>query len=726
MEVQAIRRCIGTGNLTEAENLWMAGLDQPISPKDVGEILSTLVEKDKVETAEALGWALISEKASAGATPAQLLPIAKAALLAVPSSAEILSQVAEMYRAVHGQAEHFDAIYEAAGLEKGQSPRRALRTLDACLSIRPGMHMANRFEDRVILIEKFNDGVGEYEFTAGGMPDRLEPKKLTDEFDVLDDGDFRVLRLDAEALQQALQKEPQRVLVGVCLWKGGEVTSDALRDLLVPKYLAKDKWTGWWGRARTAAKKTDLLTVEGRNPVTIQYHPHGRTLEEEFAGPLAGARAPLDFLRVLRDYVGEAKRRNLPVDAELAGRCVSAMAEQARTFAGRGRFSDALEAALAAEVGVELGGPPASEMPKPGVLLAEVARPVQVIAELPDSSLWPAALRAVRSLDEAVEVLSKLFLTAPAEYLDAVREEILELGGDDPAADAAAKAGSDPSKYVDVCVWLWNGPARPVEGAGLGRVNLLLRFLQVLHDVDHHWDGDQAARKDVRQRIRSALSARDYAAYEEALEETDESMARVVKGKIERTDGLAQTVSDEMLHRLRQKHPKLFLQEKLPPWLDERFIFTTADGLHRRAEELRVLKEVTMPANAKQIGEAAAQGDLRENADWQAAIEERDMLVALARKITEELARARTITAEEVPAEVVGIGSRVTLRKVADGTELVATFLGPWDGDVEKRLYSYTSGLGMALMGKPIGETVEIKLEGLEGEYRIESLAPGV
>ena len=77
-------------------------------------------------------------------------------------------------------------------------------------------------------------------------------------------------------------------------------------------------------------------------------------------------------------------------------------------------------------------------------------------------------------------------------------------------------------------------------------------------------------------------------------------------------------------------------------------------------------------------------------------------------------------------AYFVGIGSRVRLRRVADDREVTVTFLGPWDTDLANRTYSYQTQLAKEFLGKGVGDTGSLKIEGLEGEYRIEGLACGV
>ncbi|MCD4824518.1 MAG: GreA/GreB family elongation factor, partial [Phycisphaerae bacterium] len=250
------------------------------------------------------------------------------------------------------------------------------------------------------------------------------------------------------------------------------------------------------------------------------------------------------------------------------------------------------------------------------------------------------------------------------------------------------------------------------------------KLLQTLHDIDHKSEAGREWKKAARQRIRSALAVRDFASYRAAVAEMDESMAGVIKGKIERSDGLALAVRDKMLDSLKENFYSLFIEKKKDPWLDENIIWTTQAAMDARTEEMRVLTEEAMPANAKQIGEAAEEGDLRENADWQAAIEERDMLVARARKMNNELTIARILKLSDVPDDTVSVGSLVRLKRVPDGEEIEMSFLGPWDSDPQKRIYAYTTRLAQSLMGKSLGMTFELEIEGRKDEYTIQTLTP--
>ncbi|MDH5657220.1 MAG: transcription elongation factor GreA, partial [Spirochaetia bacterium] len=142
-------------------------------------------------------------------------------------------------------------------------------------------------------------------------------------------------------------------------------------------------------------------------------------------------------------------------------------------------------------------------------------------------------------------------------------------------------------------------------------------------------------------------------------------------------------------------------QESLFPPDD--VILVSESGLTKRKDHLNNLINVEMPANSRDIGEAQEKGDLRENAEYKAAMERQQQLQAEILKLTDELKKARIIEPSMVRTDVVTIGCKVSLA-TPDGENVSYSILGPWDADTDLNIISYRSPLGMALIGKTTGE----------------------
>ena len=728
MNVEQMIRMIADKQLGTLETAWLEAIETKVPPAEMAKILEALVA-EHLDLAEALATLLLEEQSG---PPAETLATAKAVVAAVPVSDELRAKAAKLYETVYAQQvgpKAFDAILAASGLLSGQSPRRALRTLDTSLRLAPGTFLANRYDHVVLRVEKYNELFGEFELVdMHGGRQRLEPKALADEMDVVEPTDFRVLASHrGDELKKLLAQDTGAVLMGLCMSSGGSIDSDSLKDRLVPKYIAAGEWSGWWGKARTAAKRSPHLSLEGRNPVTISYHAGGRTLEEEFAPALAEARTPLAQLAVLEQYLRDARDRKLAAQAAFTEPILVSLAKASISYQSN-RPADALAAALALDRAKSLGLPvPETGLAMPGAVLAKTAKPAQAVAGVERGDLWPAALDAMTQRPDAAAQLEALLHLTPANLLDEVTARLSACGKSGVVEQAVAEAFAEPLAHLELALWLWKGPANPPANTP-GKVEMCSRMLKAMLDLQHDWDASPAQRKAVFQNLRAAFSASDFAAFRLAVSQMSEPVAETIKRQIERcAAALAESAREGMLGILRENFYNLFAtRERLEAWADPNIIWTSQDSLTRREAELKLVEDVKMLENARAIGAAAAHGDLSENSEWKFALEERDMLRARVAKMQDELSRAHVLHRENVPTEIVGVGSKVSLKNVASGTEIELTFLGPWDADLQKKILSYQTPIAQQLMGHAIGDVIHLTLEGEEGDFRIERLEVAV
>ncbi len=114
-----------------------------------------------------------------------------------------------------------------------------------------------------------------------------------------------------------------------------------------------------------------------------------------------------------------------------------------------------------------------------------------------------------------------------------------------------------------------------------------------------------------------------------------------------------------------------------------------------------------IPENAQAIGAAASLGDLSENSEWEAAMEEQRNLTGRAQEMDGEISSAKLIEDQEIPEDIVAPGQRITLIKQDSGEKLNYRLLGPWDAHDEQTI-NYRAPLAKQLLGKQIGEVGEM------------------
>ena len=132
----------------------------------------------------------------------------------------------------------------------------------------------------------------------------------------------------------------------------------------------------------------------------------------------------------------------------------------------------------------------------------------------------------------------------------------------------------------------------------------------------------------------------------------------------------------------------------------------TYEGLKKLEDELQDLKVVKRKEVADKIREAREQGDLSENAEYDEAMNEQAKLEADIAKLEADLRNAVILDEDELSTEVVRIGSKVKLFDTEYDEELEYKILGK--SDIEHGVISDLSPVGSAVMGKKVGDTVDV------------------
>ena len=146
----------------------------------------------------------------------------------------------------------------------------------------------------------------------------------------------------------------------------------------------------------------------------------------------------------------------------------------------------------------------------------------------------------------------------------------------------------------------------------------------------------------------------------------------------------------------------------------------TATGAQKLREQLKELKSVERPRITQAIAEARAHGDLSENAEYHAAREQQSFLEGRIAAIESALADANIIDVKSVNADdKVVFGATVDLQNLENDEEVTYQIVGEIEADIEQNLISITSPIARAMIGKEVGDVVEVDAPGGMVEYEI-------
>ncbi len=160
--------------------------------------------------------------------------------------------------------------------------------------------------------------------------------------------------------------------------------------------------------------------------------------------------------------------------------------------------------------------------------------------------------------------------------------------------------------------------------------------------------------------------------------------------------------------------------------MDEKKHTLTYEGLKRFEEELENLKVVKRQEVAQKIKEARAQGDLSENAEYDAAKDEQRDIEARIEELEKILKNVEVIDEDEVDLESISIGCKVKIKDMELKEELTYKIVGSTEANSLKGKISNESPVGKALLGRKKGETVSVETPGGVIKYKVMGIEKAV
>ena len=140
--------------------------------------------------------------------------------------------------------------------------------------------------------------------------------------------------------------------------------------------------------------------------------------------------------------------------------------------------------------------------------------------------------------------------------------------------------------------------------------------------------------------------------------------------------------------------------------------YYTVEGLQKLKDELNHLRTVERPSISEQIGEARDKGDLSENAEYDAAKEAQGILEMKISKMEAIVANARLIDETHMDNSKVFILSKVKIRNMSNAMDIEYTLVAENEADIKVRKISIDSPIGKGLLGKKVGNIVDIQTPG--------------
>jgi transcription elongation factor GreA len=139
-------------------------------------------------------------------------------------------------------------------------------------------------------------------------------------------------------------------------------------------------------------------------------------------------------------------------------------------------------------------------------------------------------------------------------------------------------------------------------------------------------------------------------------------------------------------------------------------LYNTVEGLQKLKDELEQLRTVERPMISRMLSDARDKGDLTENAEYAAAKEAQGMLEAKIAKLEDIISRSRIIDESKIDTTTVRILNKVKIRNKVNNSVMEYQLVPESEANLKMGKIAVSSPIAMGLIGKKVGETVEIKI----------------
>jgi transcription elongation factor GreA len=151
--------------------------------------------------------------------------------------------------------------------------------------------------------------------------------------------------------------------------------------------------------------------------------------------------------------------------------------------------------------------------------------------------------------------------------------------------------------------------------------------------------------------------------------------------------------------------------------------YVTKETFEKMREELQRMKSIDRPAASKAIAEAREKGDLKENAEYDAAKEAQGMLEARIKQLEGVIANAKIVDPASIDTSKVAVLTKVTITNLGTKKTVTYQIVGEKEADLKSGKISASSPIGKGLLGKAVGEIAEVSAPTGILKFKVEGIS---
>ncbi len=576
---------------------------------------------------------------------------------------------------------------------------------------------------RVGKIEDINNNTVTVRYSGNEEPQKIMLESAFNALTPLTNQNIKAIKKGvptAKIRAKILQEGGITWLVRTLLYSSDNPKGMSLKDMkaeVVPQILSEDDWQKINKEIKAELKSNEYVKTNPGPTDTYLLMPFPQTTDEKALSIFKGL---FDFDDKLDKFLEVSKDKDIAKDGDAMLEMVSYFTQIIKK--DEESLSRRLSSILALEAVTE-DGTISVQIEKPFEELykkADLKERKRAFEEMKNTTIRKLFVNRVFQVDRYPEdLIQEIFPLYPTYIVDKFRRyakgkhyyeylaKVIELYKDNMTSFTffLQEVGDEELKKI-----------------GLTRKDLLMTALRALSYVSSSSQFSIQDQKKYKSALRKVLVEEKgvYNLISLAKDEDKED----IKVYVTQNLGLESEEKNALEKALVNKWPEItFMKEES---VNEKPVRKVASGFlclessyDRKQAELKEINTVDMPQILKEINTARELGDLRENSEYQYAKEHKRELERRISELSHDLTTVRIMKKEDVLSDLVGFGTKVTLKDNSSGEELYYTFLGRWESKPEERIIDINAPLGKNLVNHQKGDRVEFAINGKSYDYTI-------
>jgi len=528
-------------------------------------------------------------------------------------------------------------------------------------------------------------------------------------------------------MKELFKEAPVDFFVEMLNSYGNIIVMNEIKNEVIDNYLSPKDWSKWWSKIKTQLKKHPHIGFSPRKKDEIFFREEKISLAEELSEKFSASKDHNKKLDIAMEAMDDLETCQDAVDSFVS---FYNQEEKSKTPINQ------IIAFFYLKIVTEKTGDEESHSLLSYTDIQEIIKDltidkiVSISSEIKNLEIKKEFLMAIKvSRDDYTEIFTQVLFEVPIKIHKYIFSELVKEEKFDTINDFVNTTLHKLKDAPEVFLWVsknilneqWNYDWLKVQFHDV--VLRVFRLLRPLGKIEKTGTKLKKMAQDI-------IFGNDSIILKKTIDESDDSTIRKLAALFKEVPYIEDSQKNKLIEFINSLRPNFkwhdddeesnassFAENYLTMVPSDEVIIVSRASLERKEKEYDQLVNIEMVENSEDIGKAQKLGDLRENAEYKAAMERQQLLQGAMTKMDADFKKVKLIDPKDIQDHIVCIGSRLLLKNRTSNETQFYTILGPWDADSDKRIISYKSPLAQSLIGKNMNDVATY--EGSPDEYEI-------